>query len=206
VLSDEHKAQVNAASVSDALQTLAPLIFNSKAFEIKDGKATGFHALHIAEEFVSFVEPVSLDAALADVLHAVEQGMKNAVKRDIVARCQKFEISAKYEGMAEAVLIADEIHYNWHISSCGDPSELKVFDEFVYQLIDLAKEEMTPVQRLVLNSRIHIALYWLERVKRMIKSIENKEEMKVPSEQLRYHMVDGDVEIERGETKTIHGY
>lgn len=172
MLSDEQKAQVKAASVSDALQTLAPLIFNSKAFELSDGKATGFHALHIAGEFVSFVEPVSLDAPLTDVLHAIEQGMKNAVKRDIVARCQKFEISAKYEGMAEAVLIADQVHYNLIMSNTAvSVREIKDFDDSLCKLTDLAKEDMTPVQRLVLESRIHIALSWVAHIQNFVKRI-----------------------------------
>ena len=36
VLRDEKLAQVKAASVTDAVQILAPMIFNARAFEVKD--------------------------------------------------------------------------------------------------------------------------------------------------------------------------
>lgn len=101
--------------------------------------------MKIEDEFVSLDEPVSLQASLNEVLPAIEAGMKCTVKRDILARCQKFEISAAYEGMAEAVLIADELHYSGLLTNCERSlrDELPKYEEFVRKFIEVARQEMT---------------------------------------------------------------
>ena len=144
MVSDEHMVKVNASPVHEAIQILAPLIFNSKAFEVKDGHASGFHALHIADELVHFDKPVSLEAPLSQVLHAIEEGMKAAVKRDIFARCSSDRMALEYTGMAEAVLFADECQYSqWY--SEADPKDIAPFPAKikaqVHKMIDALKDK-----------------------------------------------------------------
>lgn len=68
--------------------------------------------MFIEEEFVSFVEPVSVDGSLHQVLRDLEHAMHKAVKRDVNARCDKWsETAAEYTGAAQAVLVSDKVHY-----------------------------------------------------------------------------------------------
>ena len=70
--------------------------------------------------------------------------MKAAVKRDMVARCQGDPTSIQYSGMAEAVLIADEVHFG-KLYSEADPKKISDFiakiDAQVHKLIDATKEK-----------------------------------------------------------------
>ena len=89
LLSPANLAKFEVASIEDALQLIAKDLFNSSGFKIGDGKAYGFHADQIEDEFVVFVEPVSLDGSRSQVLENIQHAMQKAFKRDINALCKE---------------------------------------------------------------------------------------------------------------------
>lgn len=70
--------------------------------------------------------------------------MKAAVKRDIIGRCKGSPTSIDYTGMAEAVLVADEVHFA-KLYSEADPNNIADFsakiEAQVHKLIDATKDK-----------------------------------------------------------------
>jgi len=88
------------------------------------------------------------------VLHAIEEGMKAAVKRDIFARCSSDRMALEYTGMAEAVLFADECQYSqWYSNDHSDK-----FTAQVTKLIDALKDKSHNHQ--LLKARITLGIHW----------------------------------------------
>ena len=64
ILNRQQKLELMASTIEEAIQTLAPLIFNAQSFEVKVGVIYGFHAFKVHNELVKFEEPISLESNL----------------------------------------------------------------------------------------------------------------------------------------------
>jgi len=140
------------------------------------------------------------------VLHAIEEGMKAAVKRDIAARCSSDRMALEYTGMAEAVLFADECQYcQWY--SEADPKDIAPFPAKikaqVHKLIDALKDKAHNHQ--LLKARITLGVHWLMFANRAVEGRATGKDW--GHDHCMFSEFDkGDAGVTIGSIKLQHGY
>jgi len=184
---DELKVAMTAPA-KEAIQATAPKVF--EAAHVMDfnesGDVVGFfgQGADPSDQVIKFLEPVKCGDDRAATFVQIEAAMRARVKHDMHAQValNEWSVETKPVGIAEALIIADEVFFckmaTEAITTGGLYVALDKVTEMVGQLIDHCHVQKTKNLMQLHNARIIVATTWKRRIAQLRRnSCRNVNEM-----------------------------
>lgn len=203
-----------AAPIKDGIDRIASSVFNIDRFSYNDqGSISGFFGKGADKSDTPFLFDGPLELKdLAMTLQMASMSMHGVVKKDIHAQLadKEWHVAPKIAGIAEAVIVADEVFYCRMIEDClpkgGLYTALNDMNEMLKKLIEHAKTELNPCQRQIHSARINIAVVWKRAIARLIRMhCTNKDELSWKSYS-RFYFDGSEILVKVGELSLPHMY
>jgi hypothetical protein len=180
LLNDAEYKTALTAPIKQAVHETAEKIFQgARVFEFDASDAVvGFYGrgADAHDHVFKFLEPVKCGDDRAAFFAQLLQAIKDVTKRDIHAEIEKgsWSVDANPNCIAEAVLVADEVHYSKMVEEAIPAGGLyAAFDkatEMVTRLIDHVKVEKSAGMKKLLTARMTIAITWKTRIAKLVNS------------------------------------
>lgn len=180
LLSQDEQKVTATAPIKEAIHAAAPKVFEAaRVFDFDaSGDITGFfgQGADPSDQVIKFIEPVKCGDDRGAIFANLKSAMQAVVKRDLHAQIAQNtqSVDAKPVGIAEALLIADEVFYTKMVEQAlpegGLYVALEKASEMLKNLIDHVKVEKSAGMQRLLNARIIVAITWKRRISKLVKA------------------------------------